>query len=160
MPQVSLTHGLAETCRVQVGDNLPDLQLDDLEGHQQSLAKLYGAKLTVVLFWNGTKPTALDELRDLGPDVLNRFSGNGVAVVGVNTLDNPQSARELVGQAGARYPNLSDPQGEAFKQVATTKVPRTFLVDAQGKILWFDLEYSRSTRRELVQAIRYRLTHQ
>jgi peroxiredoxin len=92
--------------------------------------------------------------------VLNRFSGNGVAVVGVNTGDDPQAARELIKLAGARFPNLSDRQGEAFKQVATTKVPRTYLVDASGKILWFDLEYSRTTRRELLQAIRYTLTHE
>jgi hypothetical protein len=34
-------------------------------------------------------------------------------------------------------------------------LPRTYLLDSSGKILWFDLEYSRSTRRELNQAIRY-----
>ncbi len=33
-------------------------------------------------------------------------------------------------------------------------MPRTYLVDSQGKILWFDMEYSRSTRRDLRDAIR------
>jgi peroxiredoxin len=159
MPRVSLTKAHAETCRVQVGDDFPDLSLVALNGHEQSLARLMGKTFTVVLFWNGSKPTALEELRDLGPDVLDRFSGNGVAVIGINTGDEPQLASELVKQAGARFPQLCDPQGEAFKQVATTKVPRTFLVDPSGKILWFDLEYSSTTRRELVQAIRYLLTH-
>jgi peroxiredoxin len=121
---------------------------------------MLGSKLTVVVFWNGAKPTALEELRDLGPDVLSRYSGNGVGVVGINTGDNPQLARELVKQNAVRFPNLSDPDGAALKQVASGKLPRTYLVDRAGKVLWFDLEYSQGTRRELVQAIRYALAHQ
>jgi peroxiredoxin len=160
MPAVGLTKAHADTCRVKVGDTLPDVQLATPEGSEQPLAKSFGKKLTVVLFWNGSKPTALEELRDLQPDVLGRFGGNGVAVIGVNTGDEPQVARDLVKQAGASFPQLSDPQGEAFKQLATTKVPRTYLVDPAGKVVWFDLEYSRTTRRELVQAIRYLLAHQ
>jgi len=32
-------------------------------------------------------------------------------------------------------------------------LPWTFVLDANGKIVWFDLEYSLSTRRELQQAL-------
>ena len=48
---------------------------------------------------------------------------------------------------------LMDPQGKALAQVATRYLPRTYLVDAAGKIVWFDMEYSPSTRRQLIQAI-------
>jgi hypothetical protein len=49
---------------------------------------------------------------------------------------------------------LLDAEGRAFAEVGSEKLPRTYLVDAQGKILWFDIEYSLSTRRELHQALR------
>jgi uncharacterized protein RhaS with RHS repeats len=68
-------------------------------------------------------------------------------------------ARELVKQAGAQFTNLTDRDGAARKQVADHKPPLTYVVDATGRIRWFDLEYSPSTRRELGQAIRYLLTH-
>jgi hypothetical protein len=32
-------------------------------------------------------------------------------------------------------------------------MPRTYLLDPTGKILWFDVEYSRSTRRDLSEAL-------
>ena len=48
-----------------------------------------------------------------------------------------------------------DPQGKALAQVATRYLPRTYLVDSEGKIVWFDMEYSPSTRRHLLQAIEY-----
>lgn len=159
MPAVRLTQGHADKCRLLVSDNLPDFQLPDLDGQPQSLAKLLGAKATVVVFWNAASATSLEELADLYPDVAKKFSANGVVVVGINTRDDPQLARELVKQAGAQFTNLTDRDGAARKQVADHKPPLTYVVDATGRIRWFDLEYSPSTRRELGQAIRYLLTH-
>lgn len=160
MPQVFLSEGHAQLCRVQVGDAFPDLELPDLESQQQKLSQLMGKKLTVVVFWNGSQPMALEELADMGPRIMKRFSGDDVAVVGINTGDDPQLALELAGQAGARFVNLSDRDGAALDQVGTGKIPRTYLVDASGKIVWFDIEYSRTTRRELAQAIRFLLAQQ
>jgi peroxiredoxin len=157
MPQVFLTQAHADTCLVRVGDQFPDLRLADLQGQEQFLSRLMGEKLTVVAFWNGRRPTALVELADLGPCVVQRFLGQGVAVVGVNSGDDPRPAGELLKQAGATFANLSDRDGKALAQVATARLPRTYLLDASGKVVWFDLEYSRTTRRELVQAIRFLL---
>jgi peroxiredoxin len=159
LPQVVLSQEHAQTCRVGIGGTLPDFQLEDLQGTPQSLSKLMGSKLTVVVFWNSAQPSALQELTDLGPDVADRFSSHGVAVVGVSVGDDPQSARELAKTSNAHFPILSDPQGSAFGEVATGKIPRTYLVDATGKIAWLDIEYSRTTRRELTQAIRFLLSH-
>lgn len=157
MPKVFLTQAHADTCLVKVGDAFPELRLANLGGEPQSLDKLRGEKLTVVVFWNGKRPTALDELADLNPCVVQRFPGKGVAVVGVNSGDDPQLASELTKKAEATFVNLSDRDGKALAQVATAKLPRTYLLDASGKVIWFDLEYSRTTRRELVQAIRFQL---
>jgi peroxiredoxin len=158
MPKVSLSNAHSERCRVRVGDTLPRFELVDLDGRQRSWESLLGAKLTVVVFWNGAQPAALEELADLGPNTLDRFSGNGLAVIGINSGDDPQSARELARRSGARFVNLSDRDGNALKQVASGRIPRTYLIDASGTILWLDLEYSRTTRRDLAQAIRYVLT--
>ena len=157
MPRVSLTEGHAKICQVRVGDAFPDLTLADLSGQTHSLSKLLGPKLTVVMFWSGTKPTARQQLADLEPEVAARFSSEGVAVVGVNAGDEPQLAKELAEQAGAAFTILSDRDGATLKQVAPGRIPCTYLVDAAGKVLWFDIEYSRTTRRELVEAIRYTL---
>jgi hypothetical protein len=53
---------------------------------------------------------------------------------------------------------LLDAEGKALDAVATEKLPRTYLLDASGQILWFDIEYSESTRRELKNAIVWHLT--
>lgn len=40
-----------------------------------------------------------------------------------------------------------------FEQVGAKKFPWTLVLDANGKIIYFDLEYSSATRRELKQAL-------
>jgi peroxiredoxin len=160
MPAVVMSNAHAASCLVAVGDAMPDFEMTDLAGNAQSLHKLLGEKLTVVAFWNGRRPTALEELADMQPAVCDRYGANGVSVVGVNTGDDPQLARELAEQAGARFTNLSDRDGTALRQVGSGPAPRIYLLDAQGKIVWFDIEYSRTSRRDLAQAIRYTLTHE
>ena len=157
MPLVGLTEAHAQSCRVKVGDSFPEAELKNLANESQSLAGLRGPKLTVVVFWNGKKASAREQLADLEPAILARFATSGLAVVGVNTGDDPVLAGELAQQAGASYPVLCDPEAVLLAQVAPGKVPATYLLDADGKILWFDIEYSRTTRRELVEAIRYTL---
>jgi len=68
--------------------------------------------------------------------------------------DPLEEARRYVAEAKATFPNLLDPKGEYFAKIASErKMPRTYLLDAQGKVLWFDLEYSNTARRDLVQGI-------
>lgn len=159
MPGVSLTDQHAAMCLVGVGDKFPALELPDPAGQQHKLSELEGEKLTLVVFWNGQEPTALEELSDLARYLQPRFGDLGLAIVAIDTGDDPQLAAELAKQAGATYTILCDQDGQAFAQVAKAKIPRSYLLDSSGKVLWFDLEYSPTTLHDMVQAIRYSLTH-
>lgn len=155
LPKVSLSDAHAALCKVKVGDAFPSLPASDVAG-QASPATL-GEKLTVVVFWNGSKPTALEQLGDLGPEIAARFAPRGVKVVAINSGDDAQLAAELAKKAAADYTLLGDEGGKLLEQVAPGRVPSTWLLDASGRVVWFDIEYSRTTRRDLVQAIRFLL---
>ena len=109
----------------------------------------------MVVFWSGNSAPAREELADLGPDVAEPHSGQGLKVVGIAVGETAESAKGRLEEAEATYPNLIDSDGSGFSKVGSEKLPRTFLLDAQGKILWFDIEYSRSTRRELHDGITF-----
>jgi peroxiredoxin len=153
MPKVLLTEAEQTSSLVKVGDALPPIELPDMQGTKQQLSSLFGKKLTVVVFWNSQNPYSVEELGDLGPMTADRFGPFGVKVVGINERDPEAAARDAIAASGVKFPNLLDSDGKAFDKVASGDLPRTYLLDAVGKILWFDLEYSRSTRRELKQAI-------
>jgi peroxiredoxin len=154
IPEVALSKSEQALCRVKVGDTMPAIELDQLGGGRKALTDLTGKIATVVVFWKSDRRMAHQEIADLGPDVLEAFGEAGVAVVGIAVSESAENAEAALQRAGASFPNLLDRDGKAFAQVGSEKLPRTYLVDPQGKILWFDIEYSLATRRELHQALR------
>lgn len=153
VPPVELSKVHAALCRVKVGDTLPDVELPQASGGNAKLSSLYGKAATVVVFWKGDRQMALDELADLGPDIVQKFGSRGVKVIGV-AVDQPAAdSQAAVQQTAANFPQLVDADGKAFDQVGSQMLPWTLVLDADGKIVWFDLEYSLSTRRELQQAL-------
>jgi len=155
LPEVKMPAKLAETCLVKVGGSMPEADLANLEGKRLAIRSLFGKKLTVVLFWESENMYATQALEYLDLDVTKPFGEKGVRVVGISVKDSPEAARKAVGQAGVKYVNLLDPQGAYFAKAATEKIPRVYLLDASGKVLWLDIEYSTSTRRDLARAIKF-----
>lgn len=152
IPKVALTEKLVATCKVKVGDRLPETTaLAGLDG--KPLSQLFGPKATVVLFWTTASPYALQALEDLGADVAAAYGSTGVAVIGINVKDPAESAQKAVQSAGVQYPQLRDPQGDYFGLVATEGLPRLYLLDSTGTIRWFDVQYQESTRQDLLQAL-------
>jgi peroxiredoxin len=157
MPEVKMPAALAQTCLVKVGDAMPEAALANLEGKPAALRSLLGKKLTAVLFWQSDNMYATQALEYLELDVVKQFGAKGVQAVGINVKDAPDAARKAVEESAAKYVNLLDPAGAYYAKVATEKIPRVYLLDAAGKVLWFDIEYSTSTRRDLERAIRFKL---
>jgi peroxiredoxin len=153
VPQVLLTAQHEALCRVKVGDTLPAIELPKLGGGRAKLADLYGRAATVVVFWKSDRRMTLDELADLGPDVVEPFGTQDVAVVGIAVEESAGDARAVLSKAGAKFTNLLDADGQAFAKVGSQKLPWTLVLDASGQVVWFDLEYSHATRRELEQTL-------
>jgi peroxiredoxin len=153
VPPVELSKEHQDLCRVKVGDSLPEVELPKIGGGNARLSSLYGKGATVVVFWKGDRQMALDELADLGPDVVEKFGPKGVEVVGVAVSEPESDANAAIQKAAASFPQLLDADGKAFEQIGAKKFPWTLVLDANGKIIYFDLEYSSATRRELKQAL-------
>jgi peroxiredoxin len=154
VPPVLLTKQHANLCRVKVGDSLPAIELPTASGNKKTkLSEFYGKAATVVVFWAGDREMSHMELSDLATDVIEPFGPKGVTVVGVAVKENADKATSAVKEVGKEIPMLVDDKGTAFAQIGSRNLPRTFVLDANGKILWFDIEYSHATRRELKQAL-------
>ena len=159
MPKVVMSAEHAKACLVKVGQAMPEISLTTVSlttaaGTQQPLSALYGKKATVVFFWDSTSIYSQQELRDLDRDILRRYGSRGVAVIGVNVGQSSEEAQRAISAAGAKFPQRFDPHGTALAKIATKRLPRTYLLDAKGNIVWLDNEYSTFTRRELRMAVR------
>jgi len=157
MPVPILDETLLANCRVKVGDPMPDAKLGLPGDGEQSLRELCRGKLAVVFFWNSGSMSALKELQDLGPDVAQPYAQQEVLVVGINHGDEPEVVQQWVETTQAAFPVLLDQSGTLFPQLNTGKVPCTYLLDPEGKILWFEPGYDLSMQRTLKRAIEFTL---
>lgn len=157
MPKVLLTNRDQKLCKVKVGDVLPAFELPKLGGNvneKVKLANVLGKRGTVVVFWKSDRRASRAELADLGPEVVEPFGKGGVEVVGVAVRETPESAAQTLAKSKTTFTNLIDADGNVFSQVGSECLPRTYVLDASGKIVWFDIAYSLATRRDLNTALR------
>jgi hypothetical protein len=152
MPEVVLTEAHASDCMVRVGDEFPEFRLPDLGGRARDYDELRGELLTVVAFWSSDRALAASLLAFLDERIA-AYADLGVSVVAVNVGDEPALVQELIQETIAAGENLLDPQRRLFSRVGRGHLPRVYLLDRDGRVLWFDIEFSRHTREQLEQAI-------
>ncbi len=153
IPPVFLSSSHEKLCVVNVEDAFPALHLAQRGGQTTELSSLYGTQATVVLFWQPDRWMARTALRDMQRDVAEQFAADKVAVVGVAVEQQGKVLQSALEEAKATFPQLLDTDGKAFASVGSVALPRIYVLDPTGKIVWFDIEYSESTRRELWQTL-------
>ncbi len=160
VPEVYLSEQHLETCLLRVGDPTPTMTFTTLDGATTTLEELVGADfqgLTILEFWQHGNPYSEVQMKDLQDEFAAPYADQPVKIVSVLVAPaaDPaaEQAREAVASAGASYPVVIDPDGEAFLKFATDYVPRLYLLDSDGTIVWFDIFHSRDTRRNLRQAL-------
>ena len=156
LPKVTLSEAYAKICRIKVGQNLPPIVLADTEGKPAPLEAQFGTKFTVVVFVRLEDPYAYELLDDLDRFVAPVFESKGVKVVAVAVGQPPAAVAAASKKLKSRLPIFSDAEGQVLDKLTTDKNhrgPWTYLVDPAGRVLWFDAEYSRSTRRDLQVAL-------
>lgn len=114
----------------------PPLSGKTLDGQMLTLTELKGA-LVIINVWGSWCAPCRDETPDL-VRLANRYAGPNLAVVGINTKDNPAAANAFVRRFRVPYPSINDSDGRGllgFKGIIpTTAVPTTVIVDRQGRI--------------------------
>jgi len=153
-PQVLMSRRDADSCLVKTGDPFPVARLSDLEGREHSLKELFGEKLTVLVFWSNGNRLGREQIQRLEAETVLPFKDTGLSVVAINISDPAEQIGDLLpADRKIDFTILLDTDAALYSMVATGRNPRTYLLDANGNILWFDIEYSRSAARDLANAI-------
>lgn len=152
VPPVLLSAEHAKLCKVAVGDQFPAIELPTLEGAATKVADLAKGKPTVVLFWSPDRWMSRAALADVGK-ILADKSGPSIAAVAIVEGPANEQVTKSIAESGASIPQLADADGAAFAQVGEQALPRIFVLDKAGRIVWFDIEFSEASRRELQQTL-------
>jgi thiol-disulfide isomerase/thioredoxin len=102
-------------------------------GPKVTLASLRG-KAVVINFWSSYCGPCKKEMPRLEA-AAQRWRGRGVAVVGVDTLDNHRAAEDFARKHGVTYAIGYDDVAEIATRYGVEFTPTTFFVDRRGRIV-------------------------
>ena len=156
MPKVVLTAPMKSECVIGVGDRMPEGPLSDAAGKSVSLESFRGKTATVVFFFgpaktNEARALVFSALDDLATEVVSPWGSKGVSVAAVGVGIAAEEVQAL--RSKAKFPIVEDPTGAYCALVAKSRLPRVYLLDGSGQVAWFDIEFSRTTRRDLLRAL-------
>jgi cytochrome c biogenesis protein CcmG/thiol:disulfide interchange protein DsbE len=124
--------------KVEQGDRPPapgrDVELPLLTGSgKRSLADFDG-HVVVLNFWASWCGPCEQEAPEL-ESVQQRLRRSGGTVLGVTYKDYAADSRGFVRKFDVSYPSLRDDRLALAPEYGTTKLPETFVLDAQGRIV-------------------------
>jgi cytochrome c biogenesis protein CcmG, thiol:disulfide interchange protein DsbE len=111
----------------------PLFTLPRLEGDGEVALSSFGEKVVVLNFWASW---CVPCKREAGrfQELWERHRGDGVVVLGVDTLDFDGDGRRFLRKYGVTYPNVHDGRGLVLGDYGGVPLPKTFFIKG-GKIV-------------------------
>ena len=113
------------------GDQVPSLKLKSADGKVVALDSFRGKPVLLDFWatWCGPCVAALPQLAQIYQEAKDK----GLVLLTVDQDEEANTAAKFLAKKGYTWPNFHDGDGEIEKLVGSSGIPRTMLVDAQGK---------------------------
>ena len=124
----------AQTSRgVEIGATLPETTLRGLSGSSRKLSDYRGQPLIINVWasWCGPCRREMGSLERLS----RRAAGKELAIIGISTDVDPNSAKALIHKSKITFHNFIDTQLSMENMFGADRLPLTLLVDAHGNVL-------------------------
>lgn len=123
---------------------LPSVVLSDMEGKKVNTSELGFNGPVIISFWATWCSPCKRELNTIHELYTDWQEATGVNLVAVSVDDQKtmNSVSLYVNGKGWEYLVLMDPNGDFKRAMGVNNVPHTFLVDAQGKIVYSHNNYA------------------
>jgi len=121
-----------ETNAVVKGNQLPDVNVQNLDGTDIPVRSLTGQPM-VINIWGSTCVPCQKELPDFA--AAHRLYGDRVRFVGISFLGPSDREESFARDRGVQYELLYDGDGAFINDVGIAAFPVTLLVDADGVIV-------------------------
>ena len=137
--------------------DLPSVQLKDMNGNAINTAELSNdGKPFVISFWaTWCKPCQreLKAIHEVYADWQDE-TGMKLIVVSIDEAQNAERVKTTTDGRGWEYEVILDPNGEFKRQMGVQNPPHTFIVDANGNIVWNHQGYTDGCEEEIIEKIR------
>jgi peroxiredoxin len=131
---------LYELSSLNEGDPAPELAAEDLDGNAIKLSTLRG-NVVLIEFWSTTCGPCIPEIAHL-KKIHTNHGGADFALLGVALDEKADDVRDLLEREAMEWPQILESErfeGEVSAAYNVYYIPRSFLIDAEGRIIAKDL---------------------
>ena len=143
---------IAKTTIVKKGDKAPDFTVEMVDGSNVQLSKLKG-KVVVVNFWATWCPPCREELKHVQKELIDRFKGKNFTFLPISRGEKKNVVEAFRKKMNYTFPMGLDPQQSIYKLYASNYIPRNFVVDKDGKVIYVSVGYTPEEFAEMVKVI-------
>ena len=140
------------TTLVNVGDVAPDFTVTMLDGRTIKLSELRG-NVVMACFWATWCPPWRQELAHLQEGVLDRLADQKLVVLPISRGEERSVVEKFITDNGYKFGEGLDSDRAIYDLYASNYIPRTFIINKQGKVVYRNAGYDEAIAEEVNAAI-------
>ncbi|MEO5802637.1 MAG: TlpA disulfide reductase family protein [Verrucomicrobiota bacterium] len=156
LPRFAGAEVLPETTLTHEGQKSPAFKCTPLDGKEVDLKKLRGKVVLIGFFTTNCGP-CIDEMPSLEKEVWQKFKDKKFAMLVIGRGHENKELGEFAKQHQLSFPLVSDPKQKIYKLFATMHVPRNYVIDAKGSIVFQSVGYDADDFAEMIKVIQQQL---
>lgn len=137
---------------IKVGDTSPLFTVKMFDGDEVSIADLKG-KVVLIQFWATWCPPCREELSVVEKEIIERFEGKEFVYLPISREDTYEKIKEFREEFGYTFPMGMDPDRSIYSQFAVQTIPRNYILNKEGKVVFTEKGYSEELMKEMIQKI-------
>jgi thiol-disulfide isomerase/thioredoxin len=128
---------LSERIELAEGIQLPDMELNGLDGNKVMLSKL-PHKIMMINFWATWCDSCIEEMPSL-VKLRDRYAARGFEVLGINVDENPKKAAPpMIEKFKMKFPQFTDKGNVLAELFDVHAIPLSVVLNQERKVLMFE----------------------
>jgi len=141
---------------VEKGQTVPEFSFETLDGEKYNINDLKG-KVVLINFWATWCPPCQKEMPHLESEIWKVFKDKDFMMVAIAREQTKEVLVEYNKKKQFSFPLAPDVDRSIFSKFAKQNIPRNFVIDKSGKIIYLSIGFNEDEFAEMISLIKENL---
>jgi len=138
--------------RTKVGQKAPDFSIRNLDGEEFKLSDMKGKVVLVNFFATWCGP-CMNELPELEKQLWPRFKNENFKLISIGRQHTVEELKKFQSKKKFTFPIAADTKRQIYSRYAEKYIPRNYIINKEGKIIFQDKGFSQEKLKEMMEII-------